>query len=148
VHTAFDQAGAVLGPLMVAYSVARSNQFGPAFWWLALPAAGAFLALLVARAFRPVESVKTPRRVTQTIPKVFWPYAAAAGLLALGFIDFPLLAYHFQKNSIAQPATIPLLYAGAMGLNGLTALVCGRLFDRFGIRVLSLATLVSLLTLP
>jgi MFS family permease len=148
VHTAFDQAGAVLGPLMVAFSVARSNQFGPAFWWLALPAAGAFLALLVARAFRPTESVKTPRRVTQTIPKVFWPYAAAAGLLALGFIDFPLLAYHFQKNSLAQPATIPLLYAGAMGLNGLTALVSGRLFDHFGIRVLSLATVVSLLTLP
>jgi MFS-type transporter involved in bile tolerance (Atg22 family) len=148
IHTAFDQAGAVLGPLMVAFSVARTHIFGPAFWWLALPAVGAFLALVVARSVRPNQSLKPPRQITQTIPKVFWPYAAAAGLLALGFIDFPLLAYHFQKNSIAQPATIPLLYAGAMDVNGLRALVSGRLFDRFGIRVLSLATLVSLFTLP
>lgn len=148
IHTAFDQAGAVLGPLMVAVSVAHTNNFSPAFWWLALPAIGAFLALVVARAVRPVQSLKPPKQVTQTIPKIFWPYTVAAGLLALGFIDFPLLAYHFQKNSIAQPATIPLLYAGAMGINGLTALVCGRLFDRYGIRVLTVATLVSLFTLP
>src|SRR5436305_1469945 len=53
IHTAFDQAGAVLGPLMVAFSVARTHNFGPAFWWLALPAAGAFLALVVARSVRP-----------------------------------------------------------------------------------------------
>ena len=30
-HAAFDQAGAVLGPLLMAVAVARSNQFGPAF---------------------------------------------------------------------------------------------------------------------
>ena len=49
----------------------------------------------------------------------------AAGLLALGFVDFPLLAFHFQKNSLTKPEVIPLLYAGAMGVNGLTALIFG-----------------------
>ena len=32
---------AVLGPLFVAIAVARTHHFGPAFLWLALPAAGA-----------------------------------------------------------------------------------------------------------
>src|SRR5919206_2935975 len=93
VHTAFDQAGAVLGPLLVALSVARAQHFGPAFWWLAPPAAGAFLALLIARAYRPRREAEPPPQFVQDIPRVFWFYTAAAGLLALGFVDFPLLAY-------------------------------------------------------
>jgi len=79
---------------------------------------------------------------------VFWMYVAAAGVLACGFVDFPLLAYHFQKTALAKPAVIPLLYAGAMGVNGLAALVLGKLFDRHGISVLSLGILVSMLALP
>jgi MFS family permease len=79
---------------------------------------------------------------------VFWIYVGAAGLLALGFVDFPLLAFHFQQNSLVQPAVIPLLYAGAMGVNGLTALIFGRMFDRYGIQIIVLGILVSLLALP
>jgi MFS family permease len=148
VHAAFDQAGAVLGPLLMVMAVARTNRFGPGFLWLALPAVGAFAALLVARAVRGDTKAEPPRQVTQAIPQVFWPYIVAAGLLACGFIDFPLLAYHFQKNSLTQPAVIPLLYAGAMGVNGLTALLLGRLFDRYGLTVLACGILVSLMALP
>jgi MFS family permease len=79
---------------------------------------------------------------------VFWTYVAAAGLLACGFIDFPLLAYHFQKTAVVGPATIPLLYAVAMGVNGLTAMIFGKLFDRYGIVVLTFGILISLLALP
>src|SRR5213078_3044053 len=82
------------------------------------------------------------------LPNVFWIYVGAAGLLALGFVDFPLLAYHFQKNSLTKPEVIPLLYAGAMGVNGLTALVFGTLFDRYGIQIIVVGILVSLLALP
>ena len=52
-HAAMDQIGAVLGPLLVAVSVARTHQFGPAFLWLAVPAAAAFVALIFARGARP-----------------------------------------------------------------------------------------------
>ena len=149
-HTALDQTGAVLGPLLIAVVVARENHFGPAFLWLAIPAFGAFTALFVARAMRPAETI-TPSPETPTsqrLPNVFWFYVAAAGLLACGFVDFPLLAYHFQKNAIAKPAAIPLFYAGAMGINGLTALIFGKLFDRIGIRILVVGIAISLLALP
>src|SRR5204863_9964492 len=82
------------------------------------------------------------------LPSVFWIYVGAAGLLALGFVDFPLLAFHFQKNSLTQPQVIPLLYAGAMGVNGLTALIFGRLFDRFGIQIIVAGIIISLFALP
>lgn len=148
-HTAMDQTGAVLGPLLVATSVARTHHFGPAFLWLALPAVGAFVALLFARMVRPNKGTPPPPAPKETnLPRVFWVYVAAAGLLALGFVDFPLLAYHFQKTALTEPAVIPLLYAGAMGVNGLTALVFGRLFDRFGIVIIAVGILVSLLALP
>src|SRR5580693_6843892 len=53
VHAAMDQTGAVVGPLMMAWAVARSQNFAPAFLRLAIPAAGALIALLVARAVYP-----------------------------------------------------------------------------------------------
>jgi MFS-type transporter involved in bile tolerance (Atg22 family) len=147
-HAAMDQTGAVLGPLLVAGSVARTHHFGPAFLWLGVPAAGAFIALLFARWARSGKGTPPPVPTKKNLPNVFWIYTAAAGLLALGFVDFPLLAYHFQKNSLTRPETIPLLYAGAMGINGLTALIFGRLFDRFGIQIIAVGIVVSLLALP
>jgi len=149
VHAAMDQTGAVIGPLMMAAAVARANHFGPAFARLAFPAVGALLALLLARAVYKKDAPPPPKPAPQqALPRVFWMYVAAAGVLACGFVDFPLLAYHFQKTELAKPAVIPLLYAGAMGVNGLAALVLGKLFDRHGISVLSLGILVSLLALP
>jgi MFS family permease len=147
-HAAMDQTGAVLGPIVVAVSVARTHHFGPAFLWLGVPAVGAFIALLFARAARPNKGTPPPAAKGKQLPKVFWIYVVAAGLLALGFVDFPLLAYHFQQGSLVKPEVIPLLYAGAMGVNGLTALVFGRLFDRYGIQIIVVGILVSLLALP
>jgi MFS family permease len=148
-HAAFDQTGAVLGPLFVAVAVARSGHFGPAFLALAIPAALAIGSLSLARAWFPSQGEAAPQQVSQTaLPRVFWLYVAAAGILACGFVDFPILAYHFQTTAAASQAAIPLLYAGAMAMNGVAALIYGKLFDRFGISVLSLGILVSMLALP
>ena len=147
-HAAMDQTGAVLGPLLVAASVARTHHFGPAFLWLGVPAVAAFIALLFARAARPNKGTPPPVPREMKFPGVFWIYVIAAGFLALGFVDFGLLAYHFQESSLVKPEVIPLLFAGAMGVNGLTALVFGRLFDRFGMQIIVLGILVSLLALP
>jgi MFS family permease len=148
-HTAFDQAGAVLGPLLIAAAVAHTNHFGPAFLRLALPAIAAMAALLAARALYPDRGLAPPpHEAPRSLPPVFWPYIAAAGLLALGFVDFPLLAYHFQTTALATPTGIPLLYAGAMAMDGVTALIFGKLFDRYGILVLAFGILISMLALP
>jgi MFS family permease len=152
-HAALDQTGAVIGPLVVAFTVARSHAFGPAFLGLALPAAAALISLLIARSWFPAQGAAVyqgrPQQIEQThFPRIFWIYVASAGLLACGFADFALLSYHFQKTAVAGPALIPLLYSGAMAVNAITAPLFGRLFDRFGIVVLSIGTLISMLSLP
>lgn len=148
-HAAMDQTGAVIGPLFVAWAVAHAGGYGPAFLYLAIPAAAAIMMLLVARTVSPVDvSARAAVDDTPQLPRVFWSYIAAAGLLAAGFADFPLLAFHFQKTGLARAATIPLLYAVAMAVNGVTALVFGKLFDKHGLPVLAAGILISLLAPP
>ena len=148
-HAALDQTGAVIGPLVVAITVAKSHAFGPAFLGLALPAAAALGALLLARAWFPAQGATAPQQIEQTeFPQVFWIYVASAGVLACGFVDFALLSFHFQKAGVATQAMIPLLYSGAMAVNAVTAPLFGRLFDRFGLVALSIGTLISMLSLP
>src|SRR5262249_58648265 len=108
---------------------------------LAIPTALALAALVVAKMAYPAKGEPPRPKGPQPLPNVFWWYVAAAGVLACGFVDFPLLAYHWQKNSLLAPASIPLLYSGAMGVIGITALIFGRLFDRFGVPVLAAAPL-------
>jgi MFS family permease len=151
-HTALDQTGAVLGPLLVAAVVAQSNHFGPALLRLGLPGIATLAMLAMARALFPTgirEAVRPAGTPEQTaLPQVYWIYVAAAALLACGFVDFPLMAYHWEQTGIVGASTIPLLYAAAMAANGLSALVFGRLFDRHGVAVLAAATLLSVTALP
>jgi MFS family permease len=147
-HAAFDQAGAMVGPLLMAAAVSETNRFGPAFLRLAVPAVLALGALLGAKWAYPVKGAPPAAADAQVLPRVFWLYVAAAGVLASGFVDFPLLAYHWEKNALVAPAAIPLLYSGAMGVNGIAALAFGRLFDRYGVRALAAGTVISLAALP
>lgn len=56
-------------------------------------------------------------------------------LTGLGYVDFTLVAYHLARRG--EPlGTIPLLYALAMAVSGLTGLAVGRAFDRVGLRAL------------
>ncbi len=149
IHAAMDQTGAVLGPLLMVVTVARLHHFGPAFLRLAVPALLAFVAMLAARYVYPQNKGTPPsRKDTTVLPRVYWIYVAAAGMLALGFLDFPLLSFHFQNTAVVKPEIIPLLYALAMGVNGLTALIFGKLFDKYGIVVLAWGILISMLSLP
>ena len=69
-------------------------------------------------------------------------------LVAAGFADFQLIAYHFQKADAFQVSWIPILYAVAMGVSGAGSLVFGKLFDKLGIGVLIPLTVVSALFAP
>lgn len=148
VHEALDQFGALFGPLAIAWMVAAThNNYQVAFVALAVPA-GVMLSLLAVTRLaypRPHElAPTTPTSVnTQAWSRVFWLYLVAAALVAAGFADFPLLAFHFQQIGTVPPALIPIFYAAAMGISGTGSLVFGRLLDRFGIRLLLPLTLVT-----
>lgn len=152
VHEALDQFGAMFGPLAVALVLAISaGDYQLAFAALAVPAVMMLSLLAVARALypRPQDLEAGPRHVTaEGLPRVFWLYLAGAALVAAGFADFPIIAYHFQTGGIAPAVLTPVFYAAAMAVSGAASLVFGRLFDRFGIVVLIPLTLVAALYAP
>jgi MFS family permease len=148
IHAAMDQTGAIIGPLIVAAIVLRTHLFATAFLVLGIPAVLTMASLLLARYFRPDKGQPPKVKASEPLTRTFWIYVMAAGLLACGFVDFTLLAYHFQSTGLFSPGVIPLLYAVSNGVVGLTALICGHLFDRYGIVVLVFGVLVTMLTLP
>jgi MFS family permease len=96
----------------------------------------------------PEVAAAAQRSADPPLPPVFRVYTLAAGLLACGFVDFALLAFHWQQAGIVRPSTIPLLYAAAMAVDGLTAMAFGKLFDRIGLTVLVLASVFAIAALP
>jgi MFS family permease len=150
-HEALDQVGAMLGPLIVAAVLYFNGNYQTGFAILAIPAVLALSVLIAARILHP-----TPRDLetgvaqfeSEGFPRVFWLYLAAAALVAAGYADFPLIAFHFQKTSTVPEVWIPVFYAIAMGVDALAALIFGRLFDRVGISILIVAVLLSSLFAP
>jgi predicted MFS family arabinose efflux permease len=65
-----------------------------------------------------------------------WQYIGAVGLLSLGIAAFPLLAYHAQTQTLLTAAQVPVLFALAMAVDGLSGLLMGRFYDRRGPLVL------------
>lgn len=146
-HEGLDQLGALAGPLIVALVISVSqHDYKLAFAVLAAPAAITLSLVVVARMIypRPHElSAGAPTVGTQAFPRAFWLYLAAAALVAAGFADFPIMAFHFQRSGAVSAAATPLFYAAAMAVSGAGSLVFGRLFDRHGIAILIPLTLVG-----
>lgn len=150
-HEAMDQVGAIAGPLLVTAIVAINEDYRLAFALLAVPALLALTVLLTARWLYPCPQELEPvsaQLTTTGFPRAFWLYLVAVSLVAAGYVDFPLIAYHLQKVASLPSSWIALLYAIAMGVDALAALFFGRLFDRLGIPVLAAASLTSAFFAP
>lgn len=150
-HEALDQIGAVLGPLAITILFFFKESYQIGFASLLLPALIAIIVLIRTRfSFpHPQAMESTPHELkTKSFSKQFWIYLFAIGCVALGFVSFPLIAFHFAKTTFITPTWIPFFYAIAMGVDGLAALIMGRLFDLRGMAILALVTGVSSLFAP
>jgi predicted MFS family arabinose efflux permease len=81
-------------------------------------------------------------------PRPFWIFVGAGALIAAGFADFSLIAFHFQRAATVSQTEIPLFYALAMGAGALSNLLFGRLFDRIGFPIVFIAFFVGALFAP
>ncbi|HTP28369.1 MAG TPA: MFS transporter [Anaeromyxobacteraceae bacterium] len=151
IHEALDQLGALFGPLAVALVLARHGKYSTAFAVLLAPALVTLAILLVARLLypRPEDLESTAPDVQAAgLPRAFWLYLAGAALVAAGFADFQLIAYHFEKADAVRDTWIPVAYSLAMAVSGAGSLLFGRMFDRLGLSVLLPLTLISALFAP
>jgi MFS family permease len=154
---ALDQIGAFLGPLMLALVLTlkggRENlsAYALCFILLAIPAVIALSLLLTARAKypRPQEMERTDAPTARDgLRSAYWFYLAGIALLAAGFADFPLMAFHMTKTKLLPDNIVPVVYALAMGIDAAAALFFGRMYDRIGIGAIIISSVISAFFAP
>lgn len=150
-HEAMDQVGAVLGPLIVSCILYYRGSYQMSFGILLIPALCALSVLACARLLNPRPQdleVENPILKVEGFTKKYWFYIAAVCCVAAGYVDFPLIAFHFKKEAIMSDAWMPIIFSIAMAAAGIAALVFGRLYDKKGFSVIIFATLLASLFAP
>ncbi len=142
-NEALDQTGATLGPLITAFVLWRHGDYRHAFAVL-LVSALLCLGVLVVAWFlhrRPDKLEQQAARdlSTKGFTKAYWLYCGAGALIAAGFADFSLIAFHFQKTATVSQGLVPVFYAAAMATGAVASLVFGKLLDKFGLPILLIA---------
>ena len=151
IHEAMDQVGAMLGPLIVAGVLAWKGSYRAGYAVLIFPALLALAVLAVARFNYPKpQDLETVGQTSgkSSMPASFWLYLAAVGCIAIGFFDYPLAAFHMKTRAMVADSAIPLIYAGAMGIDALSALVFGRLYDKKGLVVVLVVVALTAWSAP
>ena len=139
VHQSLDQIGAMAGPLIAAGVLYANGGYRLSFGLFILPALVTLVILWIAQRRYPHPKeleVHYPELSPQKMNHLFWIYLAGSALVAAGYADFPLMAYHFEKASLFSAPWIPLTYVIAMGAGALTAFFLGRMYDRRGSKIL------------
>lgn len=149
-HEAMDQTGACGGPLIAAFVLAHHGQYRDAFLWLGVPAALTVLTVISVRLRYGFAGQLHQEHKTQPqgLSPAFWLYAAASALVGFGFVDYPLIAFHFARHGVASPVWIPVFYSAAMLASGAGSLLFGRWFDRRGLVVLVPGLVIGALIAP
>jgi MFS family permease len=138
-----DQTGATIGPLLMALILYFHGGYHRAFAVLLAPALLCLGAVAFARIRypRPHElEIRQPIKFqTRGFSRIYWFYVIAGALIAAGFADFSLIAFHFQKTGSVAQSLVPVLYSVAMVTSALAALVFGKLLDHVGRPIVLLA---------
>ena len=147
-----DQLGAFLGPVILFAVCALKgtkdlfNTYTVCFTLLGLPAVITVVLLFVAknRYPHPEKFDRTPdtnEKFHMKKPFVF--YICAISFFVLGFVDFTLITMHAAKAALIPDNMLSLLYAGAMAVDAVAALFFGGLYDKYGLKMLMISTLIS-----
>lgn len=155
IQEALDQFGAFLGPLFV-FLVLNLNKgseidgYHLAFGLLGIFAIITLVILVISKIKYPNPDqfeIKTVEKGFKGSEAFIW-YMFAISFLALGFIDYPVIAFHIEKVASIDVIYIPLLYSVAMGIDAIAALFFGYLFDKKGVVALQISIAVSMLFAP
>jgi MFS family permease len=151
-NEALDQTGATLGPLITALILYKHGDYRHAFAVLLISALLCLAVLVVAwllyREPYKLEADFSRSLSDKGFTKAYWLYFAAGSLIAAGFADFSLIAFHFQKTATVPQGLVPVFYAVAMATGAIASLVLGKLLDKIGLPILLIAFGVPTLFAP
>ena len=159
-----DQIGAFLGPVLLYLVMLFKTDgttyeiYSTCFAILAVPGAITLILLVVTRCKFPNPEHFEPEPkeyIPFKMKKEFVLYIAGISLFAFGFIDYSIIIMHVSRTyshlasglsettSLVNSGTLPLLYAGAMLVDAVAALVFGLMYDKKGVRALVWSTVIS-----
>jgi hypothetical protein len=138
INESLDALGATMGPLVVALVLARTGSYRLAFAVLLVPAILSMSLIGVARQRYPDPRAFESQHVrgSAALSHAYWLYVAGGAFLGFGFVDFSLIAFHFDHAGTFHGSLIPASYAVAMGTGALGNYALGRWYDRAGTPVL------------
>ena len=151
VHEALDQVGAIIGPVVFSLVLLSNGSYREGFTLSWIPGLLTLAVLALARKKVPSpEKLEAPgqgseRGDTGKLPRVFWLYTLFTLFSVAGFANFQLISYHLKVQAIIPDAQIPMIYAVAMGVDAVAALLVGKTYDKIGLTSL---LAVPLLTVP
>ncbi len=148
-NEALDQTGATVGPLVVAWAIARGG-YHLGFGVLLVPAllTLTFLALATAAGRSILPRHESAAGPAVRDPRAFRNYAIGGALVAAGYVDFALIALRFSRDHVVTLPAISVWFAVAMAVGAIAAPILGRLFDRFRNPVIVIAILVTSAATP
>lgn len=164
IQEVLDQIGAFLGPVLLYFVMLFKTEgttfeiYSFCFAVLAIPGAVTLILLLVTHCkfpdpehFEPEPKEYIPFRMK----KEFILYIAGISLFAFGFIDYSIIIMHVSRSfsqlsgglaetgELVTSGSLPLLYAGAMLVDAVAALLFGLMYDKKGVKALVWSTLIS-----
>ncbi|MEO0224172.1 MAG: MFS transporter [candidate division WOR-3 bacterium] len=152
IHEFLDQIGALSGPLLIFVILSLSkNDYKLGFLILIIPAILCLIFLLWTKInFSSVREIEVKRKNYESLKasKKFWIYTIAIGFVSFGFIDFALISYHYKRINLFEPNVIVILYSIAMITDAIASIILGKLFDKFGIRILIISVFLTTFSNP
>lgn len=159
-----DQIGAFLGPVflylvMLFKTEGRTFEiYRTCFGFLAIPGFITILLLFYTKMKFPNPEHFEPKSKVEEgfkMKKSFIYYIAGISFFAFGFIDYSIIIMHITRNytniagnfqestNLINSGTIPLLYAAAMLVDAIAALIFGHIYDKNGVKALVISTIIS-----
>ncbi len=156
IHELLDQVGSVLGPSLVALMLfTTNNDYQQTFIVLVIPflMLMSFLGVTYSRVgpIRPMMSESTAETVdvprAGQLGRSFYIYILAVLFNTAGLIPAALIL--FRASTVLQPLGliwfVPVIYVIIQGVDAIIAPISGYAFDKYGVRVLMLPFVLSIL---
>lgn len=146
IQEALSSVGGMIGPIVMVLVLLFDGDYRLGFEVMLIPALAAMVLLIYAWKVNPTPGdvrgrcpVKEKRR---KFPVPFWLFLLAGALIAAGYADYPLIAFHVSTFGGVSEGWVPIMYAVAMAADAMSALVFGRLYDRIGMGPLVIASAI------
>jgi MFS family permease len=140
-HEALDQIGAIAGPLIFTViflftknidSPLHQYQLGFKILWIPfiLVIGCVVTAYFIVPDPENLNKKETKKNLPDKLSREFWLYTLFSFITTTGFISFVILGFYFKDKNIINESGIPFFYSIAMAVDGIAALIIGKIYDR------------------